>query len=343
MQPGELAHLLLREAAETGDCGDRRSQPQHVSASSRTVVQRRQELGQTKEPQCSHPRMALSRWRAHPTQERVEARVARKLNEDGPTRGPDGKSKTAGEHFAQLLSTSEDAFFVLDADWRITFVSSMRTQLANALTGRSLFELGESAGACRALLERCATTRRAVRGIEQLPELGPCKELRAYPTAEGGTGLRAVGNGTRVDEALVTRPERQATLKAVGDSVGYWDAGRLGEIVQNLVGNALQHTTEDIVVQVRVRADEEDVLLEVHNGGPAIPAAELPLLFAPFRRGRAARGSGRSMGLGLYITAHIVEAHGGTVDVRSKPQEGTTFTVRLPRGSAPHEKDRTDD
>jgi signal transduction histidine kinase len=53
-------------------------------------------------------------------------------------------------------------------------------------------------------------------------------------------------------------------------------------------------------------------------------------LFEPFQRGARATGT-RGMGLGLYIASHIVQAHGGTLDVKSSSQEGTTFTVRLPR------------
>ena len=107
---------------------------------------------------------------------------------------------------------------------------------------------------------------------------------------------------------------------------------RLAQVVQNLVGNALQHTTEEVLVSVSTRGEGDHVVLEVHNGGPPIPAEDLPRLFEPFKRGATARtGRGRSLGLGLYITSLIVEAHQGRIDVRSTEAEGTTFVVRLPR------------
>jgi sigma-B regulation protein RsbU (phosphoserine phosphatase) len=135
-----------------------------------------------------------------------------------------------------------------------------------------------------------------------------------------------------VDEVLVTRPERQVALERSGDAGGRWDADRLAQVVQNLVGNALQHTTEDVPVRVRTWGEGEDVVLEVHNGGAPIPAEDLPRLFEPFQRGSGARpDGGRSLGLGLHITYHLVQAHGGGIGVRSSADEGTTFTVRLPR------------
>jgi signal transduction histidine kinase len=135
-----------------------------------------------------------------------------------------------------------------------------------------------------------------------------------------------------VDEVLVTRPERQVTVERSGDARGRWDADRLAQVVQNLVGNALQHTTEEAPVRVRTWAEGEHVVLEVHNGGTPIPAEDLPRLFEPFQRGSGARpDGGRSMGLGLHITYHLVHAHGGGIVVRSSAAEGTTFTVRLPR------------
>ncbi|MGZ3460678.1 MAG: ATP-binding protein [Archangium sp.] len=135
-----------------------------------------------------------------------------------------------------------------------------------------------------------------------------------------------------VDEVLVSYPERHVSVEAVGDGRGCWDADRLSQVVQNLVGNALQHTTEDVAVRVRTRDEGPDVVLEVHNGGSPIAPEDLPRLFEPFQRGRNKRPEGgRSLGLGLHITYHLVQAHGGTVRVTSTAAEGTTFTVRLSR------------
>jgi signal transduction histidine kinase len=86
------------------------------------------------------------------------------------------------------------------------------------------------------------------------------------------------------------------------------------------------------VVRVRTHGDASHVTLDVHNGGTPIPEADLARLFEPFQRGTDVHaGSTRSVGLGLYISKEIAIAHGGTIEVRSSAQEGTRFTVRLPR------------
>jgi sigma-B regulation protein RsbU (phosphoserine phosphatase) len=87
-------------------------------------------------------------------------------------------------------------------------------------------------------------------------------------------------------------------------------------------------------VTITLEGTEADVLLSVHNRGPAIPPALQPELFDAFRRG-ASGGPGQArsegLGLGLYIVRQLVLAHGGAIDVTSSEAEGTTFLVTLPR------------
>ena len=77
------------------------------------------------------------------------------------------------------------------------------------------------------------------------------------------------------------------------------------------------------------------MLLEVRNEGPPIPPETMPRLFEAFQRGDAGRTrNADGLGLGLFIAQQIVEAHGGSISVRSTAAEGTTFTVRWPRKSS---------
>ena len=70
----------------------------------------------------------------------------------------------------------------------------------------------------------------------------------------------------------------------------------------------------------------------MHNQGQPIPKDDLGRLFEPMQRASSQGTTAtRSVGLGLYIVKHIVDAHGGTIDVQSSPASGTAFTVRLPR------------
>ncbi|HZH74803.1 MAG TPA: GAF domain-containing sensor histidine kinase [Archangium sp.] len=135
-----------------------------------------------------------------------------------------------------------------------------------------------------------------------------------------------------VEEVQLAHPERHITFQASGEASGAWDADRMAQVITNLVGNAVQHSPAGTPIQVSQRGEDGAVVLEVHNEGPPIPAEMLPTLFEPFRRraGVGGRAPG-SVGLGLFISRQLVEAHGGTIEVGSEEGEGTTFTVRLPR------------
>ncbi|PTL75683.1 PAS domain S-box protein [Vitiosangium sp. GDMCC 1.1324] len=136
-----------------------------------------------------------------------------------------------------------------------------------------------------------------------------------------------------VEEVQLAWPERRIEFQASGDGWGQWDEGRLAQVVTNLVGNALQHGQADLPVRVSIRGGPSDVVLEVHNDGPPIPPELLPNLFEPYRRGTEPSERRGSLGLGLYISRQIILGHGGTVEVHSTVEDGTTFTVRLPRRS----------
>jgi hypothetical protein len=88
-------------------------------------------------------------------------------------------------------------------------------------------------------------------------------------------------------------------------------------------------------VRVCTHGEPDAVRLEVHNFGPPIPPELLPFIFNAMQRGHESPDRGkRSFGLGLFIVYHIVRAHDGSVLVSSSADEGTTFTVRLPRKPA---------
>ena len=120
--------------------------------------------------------------------------------------------------------------------------------------------------------------------------------------------------------------------EAEGGGEGIWDPERLAQVVSNLVGNALEHGEREGPVIVHCWDEAERQVLEISNTGEPIPSHQLATLFDPFRQVGAARsGRGSGLGLGLFIVRELVEAHGGQVTVRSTENEGTTFTVLLPR------------
>jgi two-component system OmpR family sensor kinase len=108
------------------------------------------------------------------------------------------------------------------------------------------------------------------------------------------------------------------------------DSGRLYQVVANLLANARTHTPEGTTVEVALTREGGEAVLTVHDDGPGIDPAITGELYERFARGdrsRARKNGGT--GLGLSFVKAIVEAHGGTISVRSEPGD-TAFTVRLP-------------
>jgi len=132
-----------------------------------------------------------------------------------------------------------------------------------------------------------------------------------------------------VEEFQVSHPTRLIASSVEGDVRGTWDESRLGQLLDNLVGNALQHSPEDTPVEVKLSGTTDGITLGVRNEGPPVPLEERATLFEPFKRGKRASGDG--LGLGLYIARQIVVAHGGRISVESGVGLGTRFIVWLPR------------
>ncbi|MFY0580399.1 sensor histidine kinase [Cystobacter fuscus] len=135
-----------------------------------------------------------------------------------------------------------------------------------------------------------------------------------------------------LEELESSHPGRRLRLTAEGDFEGIWDADRLVQLLGNLGKNALDYSPPGTPVDFVLHAEVDAVRVEVHNEGPPIPARLLPEIFEPFRRavsGEPTPSSG--LGLGLFIVQRIAQAHGGSVEVRSTEDAGTTFTLCLPR------------
>ncbi len=108
------------------------------------------------------------------------------------------------------------------------------------------------------------------------------------------------------------------------------DPGRLDRILGNLWSNALKYSTAGTRVTVSARAEDGWVVTSVTDRGPGIPPDELPRLFERYFRGALGRERGEGVGLGLYITRRLVEAHGGRIWVESQVGVGSTFSFSLP-------------
>jgi signal transduction histidine kinase len=125
-------------------------------------------------------------------------------------------------------------------------------------------------------------------------------------------------------DLTLSRPDRPIRIRH--------DPQRIGQVVTNLVGNALKFTPRGGSVEVAVRAQRNGAEIEVRDSGVGIDSAELPRIFDRFYRGsRANEARGSGSGLGLAIVRSIVEMHAGTVTVESALGRGSRFLVSLPR------------
>jgi len=101
--------------------------------------------------------------------------------------------------------------------------------------------------------------------------------------------------------------------------------------IHNLLDNAIKFTAPGDTIEVRAFDDGSDIVIEVADTGPGIPEEEINRIWAELYRGEQARGVPGS-GLGLPLVRAIIEKHGGSVELRSRPNQGTVFSVRLPAG-----------
>jgi signal transduction histidine kinase len=128
-------------------------------------------------------------------------------------------------------------------------------------------------------------------------------------------------------EITVTAPEEPVVVLC--------DAARLEQVMSNLLENALKYSHPGRAIRVSIAAERAYAVVSVSDDGIGIPLEEQRRLFEPFRRAKAARAASiPGVGLGLFICRRIVQAHAGSVELRSAPGRGATFTVRLPRLSA---------
>jgi two-component system sensor histidine kinase TorS len=111
------------------------------------------------------------------------------------------------------------------------------------------------------------------------------------------------------------------------------DGLRLGQVIQNLVGNAVKFTAQGSVelrAAVRDGPDGDRLEIEVIDSGPGVPAPEQQHLFSAFTQGDAGRRAGQGAGLGLSIAARIVELMGGSLRLAASSDSGSVFAVAVP-------------
>lgn len=237
------------------------------------------------------------------------------------------------------LEKNKDAFLAVAAHELRSPLTNLRGQLQ--LLGRQSKDLPEH------LRQRVASADHAA---QQMSDLA----IRLLDVSRIGLGRLEIERAPfeltamireLVEEVIQTAPRlgSQHITLALPDSpvTGSWDRQRLQEVLTNLIENAARYGAPDGVTRVELieqTATENQVIISVHDDGPGIDSEFLPHLFERYGRywreeQRTSQRSGLrgGLGLGLFISKSIVEAHGGSISVDSPPGQGTTFTITLPR------------
>lgn len=139
-----------------------------------------------------------------------------------------------------------------------------------------------------------------------------------------------------VEEFHLSAPNHVINNNIEGNCSGDWDSGRLSQVYQNLISNALQYGSPQEPIVVLTKDCGDHVVVTVQNNGPLIPEANQHKIFDLMHRSQpieVAHSGGRNLGLGLYIVREIVTAHQGSVSVSSSETQGTIFKVELPKNS----------
>ena len=132
-----------------------------------------------------------------------------------------------------------------------------------------------------------------------------------------------------VDQMQVTVGDHRLVVSTEGGMDASIDAGRVEQVVVNLISNAAKYSPDGTEIHLSLRREDGRAIISVSDEGPGIPREQQPHIFRRFYR--ASSGEGKSgTGLGLYISKGIVEAHGGRIWFQSEAGKGTTFFVELP-------------
>jgi Signal transduction histidine kinase len=219
----------------------------------------------------------------------------------------------------------EQKQFTADAAHELrTPVSVVLTQTQTALTReRTAAEYRETVESCHRAAQRM---RRLIESLLALARLDagqePMKRERVNLVTTTLDSTKLVQ--PLADERKVHIYYEVPPLECIGD------AERIGQVITNLLTNAVNYNVENGEVRIAGETKNGSAIITVADTGPGIPAEDLPHIFKRFYRAEKSRTAGRT-GLGLSISKAIIDAHGGALDVISESGKGTTFTIRLPK------------
>jgi PAS domain S-box-containing protein len=209
----------------------------------------------------------------------------------------------------------------------------LRSPLSTILLGAQILMAGDGVDekALRALARIQAAAERGARLVSDLLDFTQARVGGGIPVSASPGNLHVVVRQV-VEEISTTSPEREIVVTTSGDGSGTWDLDRMSQVIANLVSNALKYSPAASIVRVVSETDVDGITVMVHNEGAPIANEALARIFQPMQRATSQHeNKARSVGLGLFIVKHLVEAHRGRISVTSTADAGTTFAFWVPR------------
>ncbi len=220
---------------------------------------------------------------------------------------------------------------------RTAFVGAVAHDLRNPLAALKVAaSLRVRPGDDAARERRISLVRRQIDRMERM--LGDFLDLSRLEAGKLDLRLEPVdvaGVARNVADLFAATSDRhQVVVHAPEPVVAHVDRGRVEQVLDNLISNAIKYSPDGGQVEVRVGLRARAAVLEVRDRGIGIAPADREVIFEPYRRLESGRGQ-PGIGLGLAVTRRLVEGHGGRIEVESEPGRGSTFRVELPAaGSA---------
>jgi len=232
------------------------------------------------------------------------------------------------ERYTHAIARSRDRFLAI-------LGHDLRTPIGSIMTASTfMLEAGGLTEPYLTLVSRNAgTARRMNQMVADLLDFTRASLGEGIPVVRAEMDVGSMVRGV-VAEVGILYPSSVLEVTANGELTGAWDEARLAQALTNLVVNAIQHGYPTAPINVAAHGSGQHVTITVQNEGPVIPREEWARLFQPTQRGSSDNNAGADhLGLGLFIVDKIVAAHGGSLTVESTEQEGTIFTMRLPRST----------
>jgi signal transduction histidine kinase len=233
-------------------------------------------------------------------------------------------------HYTKKVSYSQDLFIgILSHDLRSPLnVISLSSQL--------MLDMGNPDERQTTLTRQIfESNTRIIKIVDDLLDITRARFGSGLPVIRGAMDMGIV-SGQLVDEMRAAYPTRTINLEISDNLEGEWDKARIGQVLSNLLGNAVQYSFQDSPITVIVKGTKKEVILSVHNSGIPIPPEKIDTLFDALTRASIDSGDHPetvNLGLGLYITEEIVISHGGKINVTSTEETGTTFIAHFPRSA----------